>query len=120
MTFKQLFLAVCTLLVGSYSLADIWAGFISASISSLLVLRVYHGYRMFVKVKLIDVFIWLFGIFVSMRCWSLIQELSGVDFLSNKHFNDSVIIGFYTGLLNTYLYIKNFDPIKKFLDKWFK
>jgi hypothetical protein len=119
-SFKQVFLGVCALLVGSYSLADIWAGFISASISSLFILRVYHGSRFLVKVKLADVLIWLLGVFISMRGWSFFQELSGIDMLSNEHFKDSVLIGFATGVINTYLYVKNYDPIKKFLEKHLK
>ena len=120
MTFKQLFFAVVTMLVGGYSLADIWAGFISACISALIVLRVYHGRDFAKKVYLIDVLIWIFGVFISMRCWSLIQEASGIEALSNKHFNDSVLIGFCTGALNTYLYVKNYDPIKKIINKYLK
>lgn len=120
MTFKQLFLAVVTVLVGSYSLVDIWAGFISACISSLIVLRVYNGRHFTKKVYLVDVLIWLLGVFVSMRCWSLLQEFSSINMLSNKHFNDSVIIGFVTGAVNTYLYIKNYDPIKRILNKYLK
>ena len=118
MTFKQIFLAVCTMLVGGFSLADVWAGFISACISSLLVLRIYHGLDFAKKVTLMDVLVWLLGVFISMRCWSLITQISNIEVLSNKHFNDSVIMGFCTGALNTYLYVKNYDPIKKFLKKY--
>jgi hypothetical protein len=117
MTFKQIFLAVVTMLVGGYSLADIWAGFISACISSLIVLRVYHGREFAHKVKLMDILIWILGVFISMRCWSLIAPYSP---FSDKHFNDSVIIGFVTGAVNTYLYVKNYDPIKKLMNKYLK
>lgn len=120
MTFKQIFLAVITALVGHYSLEDIWAGFIAACISSLLVLRVFHGKTFAVKITLMDVIVWILGIFVSMRCWSLATEVSSIEALSNEHFNDSVIIGFITGAVNTYLFVKNYDPIKKLVDKYLK
>lgn len=120
MTFKQIFLAVVTMLVGGFSLADIWAGFISACISALIVLRIYHGRTFAKKVYLMDILIWILGVFISMRCWSLITEISGIEALSNKHFNDSVIMGFCTGAINTYLYVKNYDPIKKRLEKYLK
>lgn len=121
MTFKQIFLAVCTMLVGGFSLVDIWAGFISACISSLVVLRVYRGKQFLVKVTLLDVVIWLLGVFISMRCWSLMQVyITHATSISDENFNDSVLIGFATGIINTYLYVKNYDPIKKILEKYLK
>lgn len=118
MTFKQLFLAVITILVGGFSLADIWAGFISACISSIIVLRIFHGVSFAYKIKLMDVFIWLLGVFISMRLSSLIFKALGMDLLEDKYFNDAVLTGFLTGGLNTYLYVKNYDPLKKLIEKY--
>jgi hypothetical protein len=120
MSFKQLFLAVITVLVGGFSLADIWAGFISACISALIVLRVFKGSNFAIKITLFDVLIWVLGVFVSMRCWSIINQFITVDFFKKDAFNDVVVMGLATGTINTYLYIKNYDPIKKLIEKYLK
>lgn len=120
MTFKQIFLSVIAILVGGFSLADIWAGFISACISGLIVLRVFHGRSFAIKIRLIDVLIWLLGVFISMRLSSFVLNNKTIEVLSNEQFKDVVFIGFLTGGINTYLYVKNYDPIKKIFEKYFK
>lgn len=120
MTFKQIFLAVITILVGGFSLSDIWAGFISACISGLLVLRVFHGSNFAIKIKLIDILVWVLGVFISMRLSSFMLNNKTIDVLNDEQFKDVVFIGFLTGGINTYLYIKNYDPIKKMFEKYLK
>lgn len=118
---KEVFLAVVTLLIGHYSLVDIWAGFISASISSLLILRAYRGKDFWDKITLKDVFIWMFGIFVIMRSSNLLVDVLHLDFLKEgRKMDDAVILGFIAGIVNTILFVKNYTPIKKIIDKFVK
>lgn len=118
---KELFLAVVMLLIGHYSLVDIWAGFISASISSLIVLRAYYGNGFLDKITLKDVFIWMLGIFIIMRSSNLIIDVLHLDFLKEgRKMDDAVILGFVAGIVNTILFAKNFEPIKRFINKFMK
>lgn len=118
---KEVFLAIVTLLIGHYSLADIWAGFISASISSIIVLRAYYGKDFWDKITLKDVFIWMFGIYVIMRSSNLLVDVLHLDFLKEgRKMDDAVILGFLGGIANTVLFVKNYAPIKRIIDKFIK
>ena len=118
---KEIFLAIVTLLVGHYSLADIWAGFISASISSIIILRVYLGSDFWDNISLKDVFIWMLIIYVIMRSFNIAIDWLHLDFLKDKRkLEDAVIIGFLAGIISTLLFVKNYAPIKKLIDRFIK
>lgn len=118
---KDVFLAVVMLLVGHYSLIDIWSGFISAAISSLIVLRAFYGEDFWDKISLKDVFIWMLGIFVLMRSSNLLVDWLHLDLLKGgRKMDDAVILGFIAGIVNTVLFVKNYSPIKNFINKYIK
>lgn len=115
---RDVFLKTIAVLIGSYGLVDVWAGFIACCISSIVVLYAHYGNRMFCLIKLTDLFFWLFGSFVLMRSSTFIVNLINHNAFRKEKGLDIVIVGFACGIINSWFFIKNYKPILDFLNKY--
>lgn len=107
------------LIAGKYDLVNVWTGLVASFIGGFLAVRVYFGEKFAIKIRVLDIVVWLVGVYVTMRFgMALINNIPLIND-ENKITVDSAILGFVSGAFNVWLFKNNYEPIKRFLDRFF-
>lgn len=106
-------------IAGKHDLVNVWTGLVASIMGGFLAVRIYFGEKFAIKIRILDFIVWLIGVFVTMRFgMSLVNNLPLLSD-ANKQSFDSAILGFLSGAFNVWLFKNNYEPIKKFLDRFF-
>lgn len=106
-------------IAGKYDLVNVWTGLVASIIGGFLAIRIYFGRTFAIKITVLDVIVWIVGVYVSMRFGMLLKANLPLLNETNRQSIDSAVLGFLAGVFNVWLFKNNYEPIKRFLDIFF-
>lgn len=106
-------------IAGKHDLVNVWTGLVASIMGGFLAIRIYFGRNFAIKITILDIIVWIIGVYVTMRFGMMVVNNLPLLSDANRQSIDSAFMGFFAGAFNVWLFKNNYEPIRKFLDIFF-